>query len=160
MRTPILLLLSIACCLAGCATKHQRGSRAVPPPAPPPPPVTNAAPTVEPEIVGTLPDPNKGLSDKDVDELQRRLGMLKKGMTRDQVLQILNLSSFDVKVTSQVGQFGIIYFLEHGHKLLLSLANGADAQVLRWAEFDGSIWPKSPNRPAERRSGLNGSSNP
>src|SRR5579872_3019393 len=106
MRTPIFLLLSIACCLAGCATKHQRGSRAVPPPAPPPP-VTNAAPTVEPEIIGTLPDPNKGLSDKDVDELKRRLGTLKKGMARDQVLQILNLSSFDVKVTSQVGQFGI-----------------------------------------------------
>ena len=150
MRTPLLLLVSIACCFAGCATKQQHGPRSVPPPKPPPA-ETNAAPVVEPEIVGTLPDPNKGMSDADMDQLKHRLDLVKKGMTRDQVLEILDLSSFNVKVTSQAGQFGIVYFLEHSHKLLLSLASGTDAQVLRWVEFDGDIWPKSPNPPVEHK---------
>ncbi|HZQ46754.1 MAG TPA: hypothetical protein VFC07_07085 [Verrucomicrobiae bacterium] len=147
MRTPILLLLSVACCIAGCALKPQHAA----PPAPPPPVVT-APPEVEPEIIGELPDPNKTLSPADVTELKHRLALLKKGMTREQALEILNLSSFNVRVTSHAGAFGTIYFLEHGHKLLLSLETGTDAVILRWVEFEGDIWPKSTELPVQRSS--------
>ncbi len=105
---------------------------------------------VEPEIVGGLPDPSKALSREDITQLRHRLDLLRKGMTRDQALEILDLSSFNVRVTSHVGSYGTIYFLEHGHKLLLSLEEGTDAITLRWAELDGEIWPKSPNPPIER----------
>lgn len=139
MRTPILPLLLVACVLAGCETLKKKQK-----PPPPPPPQTNAVPVVEPEIVGTVPDANKGLSDADVDEMKHRLDLLKKGMTREEVLQILNLSSFDVRITSQVSSTGIVYFLEHGHKLLLSLEPAPDALLFKWAEFDGVIWPRLP----------------
>jgi len=145
MRTSVSLLLSIVCCLAGCATLQRKN----PPPAPPPPPTT-AEPNVEPEIVGEPPDASKTLSPADIAELKGRLGLLKKGMTREQALEILNLSSFSVRVTSHAGTFGIVYFLEHGHKLLLSLEEGTDALILRWAEFDGDLWPKSTELPIQR----------
>ena len=141
MRTPILPLLLIACCVAGCDTLKKSGNQ---PPPSPPPPETNAAPVVEPEIVGTVPDEKKGLSDADIEELKHRLDLLKKGMTREQVLQILNLSSFDVRITSQASGYGIVYALEHGHRLMLSLEAGPDAWLFKWAEFDGALWPKIP----------------
>lgn len=138
MRTPFLSLLLIACCIAGCTIKPRKA----PPAAPAPPPIA-AEPVVEPEIVGTLPDPSKTLSPEDIAQLRQRLGLLQKGMTRDKALEILDLSSFNVRVTSHAGTFGIIYFLEHNHKLLLALETGTDAVTLRWAEFDGLIWPRS-----------------
>lgn len=145
MRTPFLSLVLIACCIAGCAIKQRKA----PPVAPPPP--TAVEPVIEPEIVGTLPDPSKTLSPADIDQLKQRLALLQKGMTREKALEILNLSSFNVRVTSQAGSYGIVYFLEHNHKLLLSLETGTDAVTLRWVEFDGSIWPKSTERPIERQ---------
>ena len=144
MRTSLLSSILIACCITGCALKPHTAPITAPPPAP----ITAAPPAVEPEIVGDLPDPSKSLSPADVTELRHRLDLLQKGMTRDKALEILNLSSFNVRVTSQVSSFGKIYFLEHGHKLLLALDAGTDAITLRWAEFDGEIWPKSPESPS------------
>jgi hypothetical protein len=146
MRKPYLLLLLIACCIAGCATKQHKA-----PPVAPTPPPTTAAPIVEPEIVGTLPDPSKTLSPADIAQLKQRLGLLQKGMTRDKALEILDLASFNVRVTSHAGTFGIVYFLEHNHKLLLSLDTGTDAITLRWAEFDGALWPRSSEHPVQRQ---------
>src|SRR6185437_16728900 len=73
MRTPILPLLLVACVLAGCQTLKKKQKQ----PPPPPPPQTNTEPVVEPEIVGTVPDAKKGLSDADVEELKHRLDQLK-----------------------------------------------------------------------------------
>ena len=123
MRKALLILLSA--CLVGCATKH---------PAPSKPDPAAAA-------MG-LPDPANKLTPQQITQLKSRLDQLRVGMSRARVMEILDLSSFNVRSYADTSSTGITYNIEHGHILTLALDSGDYDSTLRWARFDSEMWPK------------------
>ncbi len=99
------------------------------------------APTVE--VADGVPDPNSRLTPAQIAQLKSRLELLRVGMTRTKVLEILNLSSFNVRYYAHAHPTGLTYRLEHGHTLTLAMAAGDYEVTLRWARFDGEVWPKN-----------------
>ena len=123
MRIPILILM--ACCLAGCAANQ----------SPPPLSATDAA--------NGVPDPAARLTPAQIAQLRSRLDQLRVGMSRAKVLEILNLSSFNVPSIAYANQSGIRYKIEHDHNLELGMKAGDYDYTLRWAKFDGEVWPQN-----------------
>jgi hypothetical protein len=116
MRAALMILL--ACCLAGCVTKEPKPSH--------PAPVVGE-PKLSPEQIVTL----KG-----------RLDKLRVGMGRDQVMEILDLSSLNVRSWADSSSSGVTYNFGNGHSLTVALDKGDYTSTLRWAKFDGELWPK------------------
>ena len=90
-----------------------------------------------------VPDPNSRLSLEQIAQLKGRLELLRVGMSRAKVMEILNLSSFNVRYFAHAHITGITYRLERGHTLTLAMAAGDYDVTLRWARFDGEVWPKN-----------------
>jgi hypothetical protein len=112
----LVLLLLMACCLAGCVTKQ---------PKPAPPAAT------EPQLTAD-----------DIAQLKSRLDLLRVGMGRDQVMDILKLSTFNARSYADTTSTGTTYNFGNNHSLTLAMDAGNYASTLRWARFDGEMWPK------------------
>jgi len=116
----------MASCLTGCYTRNT-----------PPPPLT---PT---DAANGVPDQAARLTSEQIAQLRSRLDQLKIGMSRARVLQILDLSSFNVPLFEYADTTGIRYRIEHGHRLELGLEAGDYDSTFRWAKFDGEGWPQN-----------------
>jgi hypothetical protein len=134
MRVAILAL-SVVLFAAGCATQ----------PAKPPPSDVSALPN-DPMLNQRL-----SLDANDVAQLRSRLDRLRVGMTRDEVMGILNLSSFHVHSFAYTNPTGITYRFRPNHTLVLATVPADYDSRFRWAEFDGEIWP-APFPPGEKKS--------
>jgi hypothetical protein len=121
--------------VAGCATQ----------PAKPPPADVIALPN-DPTL-----NQRMSLNANDVAILRSRLDRLRVGMTRDEVMDILNLESFHVHSFAYTNPTGITYRFQPNHTLVLATVPADYDSRFRWAEFDGDIWP-APFPPAETKS--------
>jgi outer membrane protein assembly factor BamE (lipoprotein component of BamABCDE complex) len=125
MRT--LLLLLLACCLAGCATHkadEQRRDAAL-------------------AAANDLPDPSSKLTTNQITQLKTRLDQLHIGMSRAKVLQTLDLPSFNVRYYQDFRSSGVTYNIQRAHMLTLAWNAGDYDATLLWARFDGELWPKN-----------------
>jgi hypothetical protein len=129
MMKRILIALLAAGCLVGCSTQR----------APVPMDVT---------AIPVAPAPDHSFTPEKVIELKNRLDDLRVGMAMDKVMQILDLPSLGSRSYANATSTGISYHFGNKYTLTLVTAPADYDAVLRWAEFDGAIWPK-PHTPRE-----------
>ena len=65
-------------------------------------------------------------------------------MPRGKVMEILDLSSFNVHYFADASSSGVTYHIENGHVLTVALDPSDYDSLLRYAKFDGELWPKGP----------------
>jgi hypothetical protein len=82
-----------------------------------------------------------------VSQLKGRLSQLVVGMSREKVLEIINLNSFNLHPFESANSTGLTYHIADGHTLEIGLERGDYDSTLRWARFDGEVWPKNYERP-------------
>jgi len=126
MRTTILLLL--ACGLAGCADHTPPPKLVIVPDAP---------------VVDEVPPEDRPMSPAQITELKNRLAQLKVGMSRANVHDILDISSFKLHTFEIANKTGIVYRIKEGHVLELGMTAGDYDSIFKWAKFDGELWPKA-----------------
>ena len=91
-----------------------------------------------------LPDPNTKLTGDQTEELKNRLDKLEVGMPRAKVLEIIDLSSFNVHYYSDASSSGMTFRFEGGHVLIIGFDAGDYDSTLRFVKLDGESWPKGP----------------
>ncbi len=96
-----------------------------------------------PHDSGNLPGMSSELTAEQTGQLKQKLESLTVGMSRDKVIEILDLPSFSVHYFADANPTGITYRFGHGHVLTLGIKAGLDASTLSWAKFDGEVWPKN-----------------
>jgi hypothetical protein len=143
-----MTLLLVAGCLVGCQSSNSKpkaGSTVTVKPKP------AAVETNAPITADGLPAEHSWLSHAQIVELKKRLDRLTVGMPRTQVLQILDIPSFNVRYFEHVNSTGLTIQIRNEHTLSLGFKEADYDPVFRWAKFDQEVWPQPSKQPLSVR---------